>query len=77
MLVHGGITLQVDRRNPFREGNGRTQRAFLRQLSAAAGWRLDWSQLNRNANIAASQDNFVTASIGELVKVLDPVVVRI
>ncbi|WP_411431381.1 Fic/DOC family protein [Actinokineospora spheciospongiae] len=31
--------------HPFREGNGLTQRAFLRQLSASAGWRLDWTEL--------------------------------
>jgi len=28
VLVHGGITLQVDRRNPFREGNGQAFHRF-------------------------------------------------
>lgn len=40
--------------HPFREGNGRTQRAFLRQLAATAGWRLDWTQLDEQENIEAS-----------------------
>ncbi len=40
--------------HPFRDGNGRTQRAFLRQLAATAGWRLDWTGLNRSENIEAS-----------------------
>lgn len=40
--------------HPFREGNGRTQRAFLRQLAATAGWRLDWTQLGEQENIQAS-----------------------
>lgn len=44
---------EVNALHPFREGNGRTQRAFFRQLSAAAGWRLDWSTLDPTANIAA------------------------
>lgn len=40
--------------HPFREGNGRTQRAFLRQLGAGAGWYIDWSQLDREENVTAS-----------------------
>lgn len=40
--------------HPFRDGNGRTQRAFLRQLAATAGWRLDWTQLDEQENIEAS-----------------------
>lgn len=62
--------------HPFREGNGRTLRAFLRQVSAAAGWRLDWSALNPESNVQASRLSLLTAQITELVKVLDPVVVR-
>ncbi|MEC3981766.1 Fic/DOC family protein [Amycolatopsis sp. H20-H5] len=67
---------ELNAMHPFREGNGRTLRAFLRQLSAAAGWRLDWSALNRSDNAAAARHNFRTADAIELVKVLDPVVVR-
>ena len=63
--------------HPFREGNGRALRAFLRQLSAAAGWRLDWSALSKADNIAASRHSFITANVDELVRVLGPVVVRI
>lgn len=40
--------------HPFREGNGRTQRAFLRQLAREAGYDLDWSGVDRDTNIAAS-----------------------
>jgi cell filamentation protein len=63
--------------HPFREGNGRTLRAFLRQLAAAAGWRLDWSALNPADNLEASRHNFQTADASRLMAVLDPVVVRI
>lgn len=65
---------ELNVRHPFREGNGRTLRAFLRQLAAAAGWRLDWSALSREDNINASRHNFVTASPDHLVDVLRPVV---
>lgn len=65
---------ELNARHPFREGNGRTLRAFLRQLAAAAGWRLDWSALNREDNINASRHNFITASPDRLVDVLRPVV---
>jgi cell filamentation protein len=68
---------EINSVHPFREGNGRAQRAFLRQLSAAAGWHLDWSELNKSDNVMASRHNLRTASTDELAKVIDPVVVRI
>lgn len=62
--------------HPFREGNGRTLRAFLRQVSAVAGWRLDWSMLDPEENIRASRHSLLTAETSELARVLDPVVVH-
>ncbi|GGM38717.1 hypothetical protein GCM10011608_24300 [Micromonospora sonchi] len=63
--------------HPFREGNGRTVRAFLRQLAAAAGYLLDWSELNAEANIAACQQHLATADLSLLVTALRPVVRRL
>lgn len=40
--------------HPFWEGNGRTQRAFFGQLAREAGWPIDWSDLDADANTAAS-----------------------
>jgi cell filamentation protein len=68
---------EINAVHPFREGNGRAQRAFLRQLSAAAGWHLDWSELNKSDNIMASRHNLRTATTDQLAKVINPVVVRI
>jgi len=68
---------EINAVHPFREGNGRAQRAFLRQLSAAAGWHLDWSELNKSDNVMASRHNLRTATTDELAKVIAPVVVRI
>jgi cell filamentation protein, protein adenylyltransferase len=34
---------EINAIHPFREGNGRTQRAFFAQLSQEAGWHLRWA----------------------------------
>jgi cell filamentation protein len=60
--------------HPFREGNGRSLRAFLRQLGAAAGYMLDWSELSETENIEACRRNLQTTDTSELVRVLGPVV---
>jgi cell filamentation protein len=45
--------------HPFREGNGRAQRAFLTQLSADAGYDLSWSTLDPQLNEDASVKSFL------------------
>jgi len=40
--------------HPFREGNGRTQRAFLAQLARDAGHRIRWALMDPTTNGAAS-----------------------
>jgi cell filamentation protein len=45
---------EVNAIHPFREGNGRAQRAFFRQLSREAGWPIDWSHLDPDKNARAS-----------------------
>lgn len=45
---------EINALHPFREGNGRAQRAFLAQLAAEAGHPLDWSGLDEGENIEAS-----------------------
>jgi cell filamentation protein len=60
-------------RPPIREGNGRTQRAFLSQLAKDAGFRLNWEAVDRDANIDAAR----AAADGDLAPMralLDPVV---
>lgn len=43
--------------HPFREGNGRTQRAFLSQLTVEAAHTLDWSRRKAHHNSTASRDS--------------------
>jgi cell filamentation protein len=45
---------EVNAVHPFREGNGRAQRAFFGQLASDAGFILDWQHLDADRNIAAS-----------------------
>ncbi|GAA3017898.1 Fic/DOC family protein [Actinokineospora globicatena] len=48
--------------HPFREGNGRTQRAFFRQLALFAGWRVDFSLVDRERYLLGC----AAAMVGEL-----------
>lgn len=41
--------------HPFRDGNGRAQRAFCAQLARHAGHQLRWATMDRAENIAASR----------------------
>ena len=45
---------EVNAVHPFREGNGRAQRAFFEQLASDVGFILDWQHLDADRNIAAS-----------------------
>ncbi|KOV69641.1 filamentation induced by cAMP protein Fic [Streptomyces sp. NRRL WC-3618] len=45
--------------HPFREGNGRAQRAFLTQLSADAGYALTWAGTDPQRNEDASVKSFL------------------
>lgn len=40
--------------HPFREGNGRAIREFIRQLAVQAGYRIDWSRIDSNVLLEAS-----------------------
>jgi len=42
----GELLSAVNSLHPFREGNGRTRRAFLSRMAAQAGWRIDWTLLD-------------------------------
>lgn len=45
---------EINAVHPFREGNGRTQRAFFEQLAHDAGFTIDWQQLEAARNVEAS-----------------------
>lgn len=53
---------EINEIHPFREGNGRAQRAFLRQLASDAGYELDWTAIEAEDNVNAA----VAAHKGDL-----------
>jgi len=62
--------------HPFREGNGRAQRAFLQQLAADGGHKLTWAGLSPEENEAASIAGF-RGDLGPLIAMLDKHVERL
>ena len=64
--------------HPFREGNGRTQRAFLGQLAREAGYHLAWERLGGERNNRASAASLrgdnrpLQAMLDDLVEPLSP-----
>jgi cell filamentation protein len=64
--------------HPFREGNGRTQRAFLGQLAHQAGYHLAWERLGGERNNRASAASLrgdsrpLQAMLDDLVEPLSP-----
>ena len=46
---------ELNAAHPFREGNGRTQREFLRELGLKAGHYIDWRAVTAEEMIEASQ----------------------
>ena len=67
------LLAEVNALHPFREGNGRTQRAFLSQLALDAGFRLHWAAVDRDANIDAARAA-ADGDLGPLRALLAPVV---
>ena len=55
--------------HPFREGNGRTQRAFLEQLAKRAGHTLDYEGITAARNNAASIESHsgITLALAKMV----------
>lgn len=50
--------------HPFREGNGRAQREFLRHLAVHNQFDLDWTPISRERMIEASRDSFRGSNAG-------------
>jgi cell filamentation protein len=48
------VMIELNNAHPFREGNGRTQRAFMRELAKEAGHDLDFSVVSKERMIQAS-----------------------
>jgi cell filamentation protein len=71
-----GLLAEINYLHPFREGNGRTQRAFLGQLARAAGHPIRWTAMDPAANVAASRAAHLDGDTGPLRALLDSIVAR-
>lgn len=69
---HGAINYL----HPFREGNGRAQRAFLGQLAREAGYDLRWDRLDPAVNDYASQAHRTLRTAEPMRQVMEELVVR-
>ncbi len=49
---------EINAIHPFRDGNGRTQREFIRELMLARGYKLDYSRCDPKMMLSASIDSF-------------------
>lgn len=65
---------EVNAVHPFREGNGRTQRAFLGQLARDGGYHIAWERLDAERNLDASraslqgENRLLRAMLDELIE---------
>jgi cell filamentation protein len=48
---------EINAVHPFREGNGRAQRAFLGEIAKAAGHPITWARLDAERNIHAARES--------------------
>ena len=64
------LLADINALHPFREGNGRCQRAFVSQLSHDAGHHIDWIRMDPEQNIAASAAS-LSGDAGGLQAMLD------
>lgn len=66
LTASSALLAELNVLHPFRDGNGRTQRAFLQLVANDAGRLIDWSRITPEENLAASRaavtddDAFVT-----------------
>jgi cell filamentation protein len=61
---------EINAIHPFREGNGRTQREFIRELALAGGYRLIWAKHTQQEMIEASQRSFLRKDYSALEGIL-------
>ncbi len=65
---------QLNYIHPFREGNGRAQRAFWDRIARDAGWRLVWLDVAGGVNDAASRVAAERRDLEPLIEMFEQVV---
>ena len=62
--------------HPFREGNGRTQREFIRCIGLLNGYGFDWSLVSSEENIVASYES-VNGNNAKLKAIINKIIVEL
>lgn len=65
---------EINAAHPFREGNGRTQRAFCDLLASQSGYEIDWRKANRDEYIEASIVGFKNGKYGAMESLLKKII---
>jgi len=68
----GFFLSEINAVHPFREGNGRTQREFIRELGLLAGVVVDWTRITRDQMLLPSRVSFETgdsAAMASLIRI--------
>lgn len=74
-----GITnllADINALHPFREGNGRTQREFIRYVGLKNGYGFDWSKVSSEENIVASYES-VNGDNSKLRKIICDIIFKL
>lgn len=71
------LYLDLNHLHPFREGNGRAQRAFLNDVAWVSGRAVDWSVISRSDNDKSSRDAVLSQSAAHLRRLLEPAIVKV
>lgn len=66
---------EINAIHPFREGNGRTQREFIRQLAVHSGLLIDWTRISQEQMIEASRRSLRVDNLG-LEEILKTALIR-
>jgi cell filamentation protein len=61
---------EINAVHPFREGNGRAQREFIREMGLHAGFHVNWAKVTRAAMYSASVVSFEKGDSGPLVRLI-------
>jgi cell filamentation protein len=60
--------------HPFREGNGRAQREFIRELALHAGYEIAWDLVTREELLAASLASFHQGTSDSFAAILNGII---
>jgi cell filamentation protein len=65
---------EINALHPFREGNGRAQREFIRELALEAGFEVSWDLVTKDEMFAASVASFHQGNSAAFAMILDKII---